>query len=243
MFRPVLSTSEIAVELSKKLETTISRVYISNVMREMDEHATIDLAQKTSLDLATEARRTYQRLEEEGFQMHIRASQIIDPVERSKVEARALNQVRNAREAQDRMYKYMGITAETFRLEHVDITQTEGWKSFMKGLLIYQRHVLTCPDCGHQGFDVKPFITFIENVKNDPMYIEQFFSAAQRSRQASRDGYGDIVLEEAEFDDIGGEPETQDAQPGDYETTGPSPDQEREHNNQEQQDGDGEGEG
>ena len=87
------------------------------------------------------------------------------------------------------MYKFMGMTAEVMRHEHYDITGTDQWKNFLKGILIYIRHVLVCPRCGFRGFDVEGISEFLENVKKDPSYIEQFFSRDQRTRQAEKDYY------------------------------------------------------
>ena len=196
---------QIAKRATEKMGTTVSYAYVQRVKKDMDEEAREEFRSITSFEAGLEARQEYKQLKDLGLRLLFEAELIEDPERRVDAQRKALAEVRNSREAEDRMYKMMGIHKEQLIVGHLQVTELEEWKNIKQAFLVYLTTVLTCPECEFKGFDPTGFFDFMDKSARDPHYVDQFMSRTAQDNYA-HGKYGDEareLLQEAEFEEHG----------------------------------------
>lgn len=196
---------QIAERAAKVLGTPVSYSRVQRIKKDMEEESREQFRSLTSFEAALESRHEYQRLINEGHKLLIEAELIDDPVNRVNTKRQAINTIREAREAEDRMYKMIGLHKEQMLIGHVNVMELEEWKDMVQAFLVYLNTVLECPQCGFKGFDPTEFFDFMDHVSRDPHYVDQFVSRTAQDNYAHRH-YGKEareLMEEAEFEESG----------------------------------------
>jgi len=177
---------QMAERISKKLGKKVSGKRIHDIKQRMLQERKSEFAKMTSFDAAVEAREEYRRIKDQAHQMLLEAELIPDQKESTDMKIKAGKLLLQAREAEDRMYKMIGLHQERMVLEHINVMETEEWKAIQNGFLAYLTHVLTCPQCGFKGFNPDDYFEFMDHLAQDPHYVDQFVSYHARRRDKIR---------------------------------------------------------
>jgi len=196
----VASDKVISIRVSKALGKTVSVKRVKEIRMRMMSEARDEFSNLSSFEAALEAREEYRKIKNNAHQMMLEAELIDDQKESMDMKIKAGKLVLQAREAEDRMYKMVGIHQERILHEHINIMETEEWKAIQNGFLVYLTYVLECPKCGHTGFDPDNYFAFMDELAKDPHFIDQFLTYDVRKRHAERyykeEDYVDVEVED-----------------------------------------------
>ena len=99
-----------------------------------------------------------------------------------EIQSMAMDKIRQATEAKDKMLKMAGTYQERAPSEQ---GITEQIKLLQSAFMTYMQYIMICPNCGQQGeYPIEHFIEFIEAVSKDPDMLNVYLKRTAGKRMA-----------------------------------------------------------
>lgn len=188
-----------AQEIAQQLGISPQRVY--QVMARYRRDNAEEFKSLPVEEWASEAVETYKQLISHGFQLLAKAEKIVNPKDKHSAQCRALDSIRQAREAHDRLLEKTGVFVGfniNATVDMTDILRSEKWLELQKLMMVFLQR---------KGIDPLEFLNFIEEerVSNKYKAPEAKMEPERSHEQEAKDLARMIEVERAldvDFEDL-----------------------------------------